>query len=228
LAQQKENLLAAVAAYGPKPMFEQKLAELEATELDLAKGRRELEGLKARTLSLPESVGQLRQMLVEQFQKLAAASPELGALLRQLVPEFYVYLVRLCDGGHLLPRARVRLALAGAVPDAKHVPGLEGLLGRELTLDLFEPPQRERIRQEAVLLAAQGLDQREIARRLPGKPTQTAVQRALLLDRRMRERGLETPYISVPEPPQDYPKLRRHRNPKYQFTQLGGYQRQEI
>jgi hypothetical protein len=228
LAQQKENLLAGIAAYGPRPMFEQKLAELEAMEFDLAKGRRELEGLKGRPLRLPESVGQLRQALVDQFQKLAAASPELGALLRQLVPGFHVYLVRLCDGGHLLPRARVRLALAGTVSDAKHVPGLEGLLGRELTLDLFEPPQRERIRPEAVLLAAQGLDQREIARRLPGKPTQTAVHRALLLDRRMREQGLETPYVPVPEPPRDYPKLRRHRNPKYQFTPLEGYQRPKI
>ena len=82
-------------------------------------------------------------------------------LLRQLVPDFYVYLVRLCDGGHLLPRAKLTLNLAGAVPDAKYVSALGALLRRDFTLDLFGvPPQRERIRAEAVVKAAQGLDQR--------------------------------------------------------------------
>jgi hypothetical protein len=54
-------------------------------------------------------------------------------------------LVRLCDGGGLLPRAYVRLTLDGIVPDARLVPGLDGLLRREATLDLFDAPQRERI-----------------------------------------------------------------------------------
>jgi hypothetical protein len=155
-------------------------------------------------------------------------SPEFGELMRALVPQFHVYLVRLCDGGHLFPRARVELALSGVVPDAKHVPGLGQLLKRELTLDLFEAPQRERIREEAVRLAAQGLRQREIAARLPGKPTQTAVQRALALHETMRELGLETPYVPVLEPPLDYPKLRRHKNPKYRSAPLEGYQRPTI
>jgi site-specific DNA recombinase len=144
--------------------------------------------------------------------------------MRALVPQFHVYLVRLCDGGHLLPRARVELALSGVVPDAKHVPGLGQLLKRELTLDLFEAPQRERIREEAVRLAAQGLRQREIAARLPEKPTQTAVQRALALHEKMCELGLTTPYVHVLEPPLDYPKLRRHKNLKYRSTLLEGYQ----
>lgn len=112
LAREKENILAAIAEYGPKPMFENKLLELETKERELAKERWELERLTNRTLKLPESVGQLRQMLEEQFGKLAATSPEFGDLMRHLVPEFHVYLVRLCDGGHPLPRARVKLSLA--------------------------------------------------------------------------------------------------------------------
>lgn len=229
LAREKENLLAAIAAYGPKPMFQEKVSDVEAAERELARERQGLERLRDRVPELPQSVGQIREMLGEQFRKLATGSPDFGELMRQLVPEFHVYLVRLLDGGHPLPRAKVRLALEGIAPDAKYVSGLGPLLARELTLDLFErPPQRERIRAESVRLAAQGMQQREIGRRLPEKATQAAVQRALALDREVRELGLETPYVLLEEAPQDYPKLRRHRNPNYRFTPLDGYQPRSI
>jgi len=226
--QKKENVVAAIAEYGPRPMFQQKLVELDVTERELARERRELERLGNRTLKLPESVTWLRQMLEKRFQELATDSPEFGDLMRQLVPEFHVYLVRLCDGGHLLPRAKVKLALGGIIPDVAHVSGLGELLTRELTLNLFEPPQRERIREAAVRLTAQGLDQRQIAQQLPEKATQTAVQRALAMDRKMRQLGLETPYLLVPEPPAGYSKLRRHLNPKYRLQPLDGYERPKI
>jgi hypothetical protein len=183
--QEKEHILAAAGnssfppSWATRPMFEQKLAELDATERALARERQELKQLSHRTLKLPESVTWLRQMLKAKFQELATDSPEFGELMRQLVPEFRVYLVRLCDGGHLLPRAKVKLALGSMIPDAGSVPGLDNFLLKELTLDLFEPPQRERIREAAVRLAAQGLEQRQIAQRLPEKATQPAVQRAL-------------------------------------------------
>jgi hypothetical protein len=225
LAREKENLLDGIAAFGPRPMFEQKLAALDAEERTLARERRELEGLKTRSLQVPESVAELRQLLESKFKQLATDAPEFGDLVRPLVPEFWVYLVRLCDGGHLLPRAKVRLALDGITPDARHVPGLEPLLSREVTLDLFEPPQRERIRAEAVRLAAQGLEQRVIARRLSESATQAAVYRALALDRLMCEQGLATPYVLVTEPPTDYARLRRHHNPRFRFEPVDGYQR---
>jgi site-specific DNA recombinase len=95
-----------------------------------------------------------------------------------------VYTVRLCDGGHPESRARVKLNLGGSIRDIQRVPGLESLLSRELTLDLFDPPQRERIRTEAVRLAAEGLTERCIARSLSEKVTQPAVQSAA---RRLRE-----------------------------------------
>ena len=225
LEEQKENLAAGVAAYGPLPMFEQKLAKLGAAERELARERRGLEALRSRTLQLPQSAEALRRMLEEQFQRLAITSPEFGDLMRQLVPQFHVYLVRLCDGGHLLPRARVQLALAGGVADADYVPGLKALLTSELTLNLFDhPPQRERIRQDAVRLTAEGFDQREIAKRTPEQATQTAVQRALALERAMQAQGLSTPYVAVLQPPGDYTKLRRHLNGKFRFRPLERYE----
>ena len=105
------------------------------------------------------------------------------------------------------------------------MPGLSALLTCTKTVDVFEPPQRERIRERAVALAAQGLTHREIAEQLPVKPTSTAVGHALALDRKMRAMGLEKPYVVILEPPPDYPKLRRHKNPKYRFEPVEGYVR---
>jgi len=228
LARQQENTADAIAKYGTQPWIDKKVLEMRAKECELAAERWRLEHQGDRTLTLPGSVAELRQMLKEKFQVLASDSPEFGNILRQIVPDFHVFLVRACDGGHPLPRAHITLNLAGIIPDAKHAPGVAEVLTRQLTVDLFEPAQRERIREEAVRLAAQGLIRREIARRLPERVSQTMVGRALALDRMMRERGLDSPYVVVTEPPPDYPKLRRHKNSKYRFEPLDGYQQPSI
>jgi site-specific DNA recombinase len=41
----------------------------------------------------------------------------------------------------------------------------------------------------------------------------------------MRSLGLSSPYVTVLEPPEDYTKLRRHKNSKCRFEPLAGYQR---
>ena len=227
LATEKENFKAAIKVLGAHSMLVEQFKDIETREQGLAVRRRRLEHLRSKDLELPESLGELRQQLEDNFLRLASDSPEFGDLMRQLVPEFFVYLVRLVDGGHPLPRAKVKLTLAGVVPDVALVPGLGELLTRELTLDLFErPPQRERIRVEAVRLAADHVPQRKIAALLTDeKPKQAAVQDALDLDRKMKELGLVTPYVLVMEPPEDYPKLRRHKNSEYEFQPREGYVR---
>ena len=71
-------------------------------------------------------------------------------------------------------------------------------------------------------MAAEKMEQRIIAGRLG--VTQTAVYDALALDRKMKEMGLTTPYMMIGEPPSDYHKLRRHKNPKYRFEAVEGFQ----
>jgi hypothetical protein len=101
------------------------------------------------------------------------------------------------------------------------VPGLAELMTVAATVDLFEPPRRERIRAAAAALSADGLDQRAVARRLG--TSQAAVQKALALNAQMAAAGLATPYAVLTGPPADYPKLRRHRNPKYRFEPPDGH-----
>lgn len=219
LKRKKENLLASLAEYGPRPMLKEKLVNMEAQEQKLARRAESL--ARAKPVNLPDSPAELRCLFEQKFKELAKESWEFGDLLRQVVPDVEISLVRLLDGGHLFPRVKIKLALAGIVRDAERVPKLDELLTREVTLDAFDPPQREQIRVEAVQQAAAGVTQREIAARLGVK--QMAVFNALALNKRMLALGLETPYVLVTSPPDDYPKLKRHRHPRYKFTPLDGY-----
>ncbi len=67
-------------------------------------------------------------------------------------------------------------------------------------------------------LRAAGMTQRQVAAHLG--LTLPAVQRAINLDRKMKELGISDPYIPVLEPPADCKKLRRHRHPRYRFEPL--------
>jgi small-conductance mechanosensitive channel len=82
-ARKKNNLAAAIAEYGPSPMFQQQLAEIASIDRELARERRQLETWQNRTVQLPESVSELHRMLEEKYQTLAQDSPEFGNLMRQ-------------------------------------------------------------------------------------------------------------------------------------------------
>lgn len=228
LAKEMANLIESMKVFGPTSEIKAALDDLKRRQQQLAIERRAMENITKRELQLPCCVAELREVFEKKANGLAIDSPEFGDLMRQLAPDFHIYLVRLLDGGHPMPRARVRLDLTGCVSDLALVPGMSPLLTRVVTLDLFEPPQRERIREEAVRLAIPGMHQREIAKQLPERTFQAVVQKAIALDRMMKERGLSSPYEVLSAPPTDYPKLRRHRNARYEFKPLEGYERPTI
>jgi site-specific DNA recombinase len=228
-ARHTKNVLDAITELGLTDDLRQRHAQLEQNGKPLAANRHRLESAAERVLALPASMAELRELRQQQFKSLAVNSFEFGDLIRELVPQFYVYLVRLCDGGHLMPRAKVKLNLLGSFADAALVPGLEELLAEEFTMDLFQrPPQRERVREQSVILAAQPLGPKAIAAALDEKPTSTAVQRALGLHKKMIAMGLNSPYVLVDSPPEDYNKLRRHKSHRYRFEPLDGYNRPEV
>jgi site-specific DNA recombinase len=220
---EKINVTNSMRKHGEE-MFAAEMDSLKAEKRRIAEERNALQQLGERELKHPDSLSVLREMLEKEFVGATWDSAEFSNKLRKLCPEFHVYLVRLCDGGHPLPRARIRLAFAGMLDDAVHVPGLSDMLSCVMTIDLFEPVQRERIREEAVKLAATGLHPRQIAPLIAEQPTFTAVQNALDLHNKMLELGLSSPYILLQQPPEDYAKLRRHKNAKYEFRPRNGYE----
>lgn len=233
-AKHRQNLLNTIKEFGPQDFLKDEMENLKAEGAKLLLRRHQLEHHRPNRLELPPSVDELRQLLEEEFGRLANDARPFKQLLQRIVPEWYNCAVRLCDGGHLLPRARITLNLAGNYPDVNLVPGLHELLTREVTLDLFEPPQREVIRVEAVRLAATGLGPKAIAQAITANPaidtnpTGTAVHNALALQRQMEALGIDTPYVMLLAPPKDYPKVRRHKHPRYDFRPLDGYDRPEL
>lgn len=229
IARQQSNMKEAVAEYGLQPWIRDKMNELKVAEAKANAEHRELERAAGGMLVLPPTTDELRGLFEQTFAELAHDSFEFGSLLQKIVVDFRVYLVRLCDGGGFLPRAKAKLAFDGLIPDARQVPGLSALLYREATLNLFEPTQREQIREESARLAATGLGPKAIAATITlpdGKhPTDTAVQRALKLHQRMLELNLTSPYVLVTDPPEDCGRLRRHKNAGYHFQPLEGYER---
>ncbi len=223
MAREQKNILDGIVKYGPQAMFDERMASLGREAAALKAERYRLEGLVHRQLQIPESPLALRALMEQSFEHVSETSPEFGLLMREIVPEFHVFLVRLCDGGHPLPRIQARLDLSGICPDARQIDGLQPLLSSTITLDVFEPPQRERIREQAVQLIREGCQQREACRRIEEQPTQPALQRALQLHQMMQELGIDTPYVLLRSPPDDYPKLRRHKADHFRFEPIEGY-----
>ncbi len=195
------------------------LAELEAKEDRLLERQAFLQRQPDQTVSLP-SINDLKAE-IRQVLELLPSNAEFGKRIRELVPKLQVYPYRLCDGGAIVLRAKLVLNLVSLVPDALRVEELNTVLRRKLTVDLFEPPQRERFRERVVALRASGLTERQVAAKL--RITSTAAQRAAALQRMMDEQGLTDPYMLVKEPPADFKRLRRHLHRRYRFEPLEGY-----
>lgn len=214
--------------YGDQPITREKFEVLEEREQSLNWERTLLDRLDSHRLVLPNSTQGLRILLREELGRACADSAELAGLPRLLVPEFFVYSVRLWDGGHLLPRALLTVDLAAGFPDVRMVPFLAGLLRCKVSLDLFDrPPQRDRIRDEVVRLAAlrPKWSQARIDAILSERVKQPVVQKALALQQTMEVLGLTSPYVLGDSPRDDYPKLRRHKPPRYELDPLDGYVR---
>ena len=215
----RSNLTAAICECGLTEMLREQMRLLESEEKELKFEKQQLDRARKTQVQLP-SAGEIKAAARKCFVELARSSPEFARLMKLLIPRIIVYPYRLCDGGKIVLRARFTLHLAGLVPGGQHVEGLDAILSREMCVDLFDPPQREQYRQQIVMMMAA----------TPDKPfwqigeelgiTDTAVQRSVALDRKMRSLGLTDPYVPVTEPPEDCGRLRRHKRAKYRFEPL--------
>ncbi|MCA8990734.1 MAG: recombinase family protein [Planctomycetaceae bacterium] len=221
---ESDNIAAAIRQTGPHAMLNDLLRDLDEQKRLLDARRRALDRNSQRQLQLPLSAVELSEQFDLAAKDLANDSYDFADIMRSLVTGLHVYLVRLVDGGSLVPRAKVTLCLGGFLPDMSKAPGMQEYLTRELTIDLFEEPTRERIREQVVEQITARAKQREIAIELGTH--QATIQRALRLDRLMRDRGLTSPYELVTEPPTqaDNRKMKRHRHLRYRFEPKKGYE----
>ncbi|HEV3343314.1 MAG TPA: recombinase family protein [Pirellulales bacterium] len=171
------------------------------------------------------SIALLKQLARQQMALHAAEPYEFGRIMHELIKKIVVFPYRLCDGGPVVLRAKFRLRLAPLLPPAQRLAALESKLSHVLTVDLFDPPQREKYRQRVMAMKAgkntedgRRVTERTIAAQLG--ITQTAVQRAVALARMMDRLALTDPYVPVTSPPQDCTKMRRHKHRRYRFEPL--------
>lgn len=196
----------------------EELVNLEADKALLQTELADLDRRPSSRIELP-SVDTLKALAREEIQSLPTDSFEFARLMRKLMPRIVVFPHRLVDGSDLVLRAKSRLRVANLLPDVRCRTILQAPLERVLTVDLFEPPQRARHREEVVRLRAAGFSEQEAAAAVG--ITVTAAQRAAVLHRKMAALDVGDPYEPVTEPPSKG-RMRRHRHPRYRFHPLDG------
>jgi site-specific DNA recombinase len=217
LEREVDRYIEFIAAGNGSKRVAEKLASAEAG-LDAAIAERErLRRRPTNRIEIP-SAADVRALAEAEVGRYAVDDPALVRLMRTLAPRIVVFPHRLCDGGGIEHRARLRLHLARLLPDERASEALDPVLERLVTVDLFDPPQREQHREAIVRLRAAGNAERQAAKACG--ITQTAAQRAAALQRRMEELGIVDPWVPVLEPPEELTKLRRHRHARYRFEPL--------
>lgn len=167
-------------------------------------------------LAIPKGK-ELRPMFGEAMGALIVEDPEFADVVRNLVSKVVAYPFRLCDGGRIVMRAQMTVNLPSALSESKLSATVEQTLGQVNWVNLFNPPQREAFR-ERVVADRNHLTQAEVAAKYG--ITVTAAQHAAALQRKMDALNLTDPYVHVVTPPDDCPKLRRHKHSRYQFEPI--------
>lgn len=204
------------------PTLLKRLDELESQLTILRHERKQLHIQPMATIALP-AAQELRQRAVIALQELATDDPDICRQLRLLLPELWIVPYQVCDASDLVPRAEFTLTLTSLLPPALADASTAATFTRRLVVDLCEPSQRVVYHQAATALQVSGLKEREIAIRL--NIAQSAVQRALRINRLMHSQGLIEPFVRLTALPETTNRLRRHLHPRFHFEPLEGYPR---
>jgi site-specific DNA recombinase len=206
-------------AHGSRTLAES-LVRLEAEEAVLVQEASKVaDAAELREFKLP-TMDKLKAEMRIAMQSMSD-SAEFGKCMRDLVPSITVFPHRLCDGGATVLRAKLVVNLVPLVPPLCDVKEVQSVLRHELTIDLFDLPERERHRQAIASMRASGLTERQAAEKLG--ITITAAQRAAALQRLMISQGLADPYLPVRKPVVGNRKARCHLHPRYRFEPLPGF-----
>ena len=227
LAKETKNFSNALLEYGPSPGFKDVQDQLKQREHRLLIRRGILERKSISVSDLPGSTAELNELLRTAFLALATDSYEFGSMLPKIVPNVFLYLVRMIDGGPCLPRVRFTVDLTGSfesdAPDE-----LQSLLVREFTVDMFEIPKRARLREEVMRLRESGYNVKKTIEYLNEPLSSKVIADTVKFNEQYVEMGVSDPLQFQAEPPNDYPKFRRHLNKRYSFSMMEGYTRPEL
>ncbi|WLD15140.1 hypothetical protein [Planctellipticum variicoloris] len=109
------------------------------------------------------------------------------------------------------------------LPTPSRLPVSTTAFQRELTVDLFEKLQRERVRPAVVTgMQTAGTTYKVLATQL-GTEAPVA-QRAAQLQRLMESAGATDPYLLIRTPIEGNSKYSRHRHPRFRFEPRHGYE----
>jgi DNA invertase Pin-like site-specific DNA recombinase len=225
LHRQKQNLVEAIASDGLGDLLREKLDELGRQQRELEARRRDLQASPVtHEPPTPQAVLEAARKILAD---LAAGSGPVARALAALTGPIWIEPWRLIDDGAIVTRASFVLDLSAVVRELAGPLAVEAAgesLRRPMRVDLFQPPQREQIRQRVV--AARRQDPRRTLESIAAElhVTPTAVGRALRLQSLMDQRGVADAYEPLTSPPQTG-RLRRHRHPRYRFEPLEGFPR---
>ncbi len=220
LERQRDNLVKAIGEMGMSESLKTGLATVEA---DLATCKDELEQLTNQlpeTPSLP-SMSEIKTMAMEALQRLAKDSEEFGHLLRKWISVIHVLPFQLMQHGQPVQRAYFTLDLTSFLPCKAYQQKFGHMLQKQMVVDLFEMPAREKLRLQIIKLKREGHQHRQVAAMLNTHlPT---VQLALKLQTEMEHLGITDPVLPLLEPPSNDNKWRRHKHVRFRFKPLPGY-----
>ncbi|WP_020476065.1 recombinase family protein [Zavarzinella formosa] len=214
---QLQNVADMVADWGGSRALHEKDKALQKRERELLDRLSRLTRQPVETVTFP-TMEEIRRTALDAIKSARTDQAEFGRVMRLVIPCLRVLPVRLCDGGGLTLRAAVTFDLKALIPPEVIRPEPEPSLRSEIIVDLFDPPERAKFREEIIRRRQAGETQKAIGDTLD--LTITAVQRAAALDRMMRAQGRTDPYVPVTEPPSDCTKMKRHHHRRYAYTPL--------
>lgn len=220
LQRQRDNIVAAIRECS---ISETLKLELTTVETDIASCKDDIEQLSNQlpeTPSLP-SMAEIKSMARGALQSLAAESEEFAQLLRKWIPTIHVLPFQLLQHGQPVQRAFFTLDLTTFLPCEAYRQKFGYLLQKQMVVDLFDMPAREKLRLQIVKLKKEGYQHRQIATML-GTYSNT-VHLSINLQKEMDSLGITDPVLPLLEPPANDNKWRRHRHVRFQFKPLSGY-----
>ena len=177
------NLMKFIRAGDDSQSVRADLKQLEQQKLILADEQLQLDREPRNEIVIP-SASELKQMIQEAFKNLPVDDFEFAKRLRAVTGNILVWPFQCINGTGIVPRAKFTLQLTNLIADAQLRDALQKPLERVIAVDLFEPPEPVKWREE-VVLRRKSATQRTVASALG--ITVTAAQQAAGLDRLMRQ-----------------------------------------